>query len=204
MKYSAAAVLAFATAVLARPKFTNTNFDIVEGEPFELKWMDAQGAVTIELMTGPDKDRLKPAGTLASTTGETGSFTFTPSDLGTGSYAFRITDESGDPANYSILWAYEGTAPVSSSVSSSASVTTSAETSTETEETSTVTTGTETSTDVETSTSASTLETSTIPPTSTRRPQVEETAPPNTNNGQRFASSLALVLGTVAALVFFN
>jgi hypothetical protein len=31
-----------------------------------------------------------------------------------------------------------------------------------------------------------------------------QTPPPSLNNGQRFASPLALVLGAVAALMFFN
>ena len=44
--------------------------------------------------------------------------------------------------------------------------------------------------------------------TSTRVATSTSAAPssdvPNTNNAERFASPLALILGTVAALVFFN
>jgi hypothetical protein len=39
---------------------------------------------------------------------------------------------------------------------------------------------------------------------STTRAATQTTAPVNSNNGQRFASPLAFVLVTVAALVFFN
>ncbi|KAK0729277.1 hypothetical protein B0T21DRAFT_413362 [Apiosordaria backusii] len=212
MKFSAATVLALATAVVARPKFTNSNYDLVPGEPFTLKWDSAEGNVKIELFKGTagDENSFKSVETLTTTTGASGSFTFTPTGTLNGDYAFRISDDSGDAPNFSPPFALEGSAPVSStsaSASASASVTSSAETSTETEtESSTETsTETETSTAESTSTSATTLETTTTRvPTTTRRSQVTETAPPNTNNGQRFASSLALVLGTVAALVFFN
>jgi hypothetical protein len=45
---------------------------------------------------------------------------------------------------------------------------------------------------------------STTPTSTSTRGTSTNTPPANSNNGQRFASSLALVLGTVAALVFFN
>jgi hypothetical protein len=43
-----------------------------------------------------------------------------------------------------------------------------------------------------------------LTPTTTTTRTTQTTAPANSNNGQRFASPLALVLGTVAALLFFN
>ena len=46
--------------------------------------------------------------------------------------------------------------------------------------------------------------TSTTSTPSTTRQATQTTAPVNSNNGQRFASPLALVLVTVAALLFFN
>jgi hypothetical protein len=42
------------------------------------------------------------------------------------------------------------------------------------------------------------------PPASTTSHAPATTSITNTNNGQRFASSLALILGTAAALFFFN
>jgi uncharacterized membrane protein YraQ (UPF0718 family) len=53
MKFSVSAVLAFAAAVLAQPVLLNSNYQITEGEPFTLKWGNAQGPVTVTLMTGP-------------------------------------------------------------------------------------------------------------------------------------------------------
>ncbi|KAK4201775.1 putative extracellular matrix protein [Triangularia verruculosa] len=206
MKYSVATVFALATAVLAKPKFTNSNYDIVAGEPFTLKWDSAEGNVKIFLYKGKagDENSFKPVETLATSSGATGTFTFTPTSTLNGDYAFVIEDESEDPRNFSPPFSLEGTAAPTTSASVSITSTSSTASSTETETESSTETGTETST--ETSTSASsTLQTSTtVAPSTTRRTQTEETAPPNTNNGQRFASSLALVLGTVAALVFFN
>ncbi|KAK0673368.1 putative extracellular matrix protein [Cercophora samala] len=201
MKYSVAAVFALATAVLAKPRFINSVYDVTVGEPFTLRWDSAEGNVKISLFKGKagDEKSFKPVEVLTTTTGATGSFTYTPTETLNGDYAFVIEDESGDDnQNFSPPFPLEGTEVVTS-VTTSASITTTAETSTET--------STESSTETETSTQSntSTLETSTTStPSPTRRVQETETAPPNTNNGQRFASSLALVLGTVAALVFFN
>ncbi|KAK4659557.1 hypothetical protein QC762_111340 [Podospora pseudocomata] len=202
MKYSFATVLALATAALARPKFTNSNYDVVVGEPFTLRWDSAEGNVKISLYKGTagDENSFKPVEVLTTTSGASGSFTYTPTDSLNGDYAFVIEDESENPRNFSPPFPLEGTEVVTSATTSVTTITTTAESSTET--------STESSTETETSTestTATTLETTTTaPPTSTRRAQETETAPPNTNNGQRFASSLALVLGTVAALVFFN
>jgi len=52
MKFSVGTVLAFAAAALAKPVLLNSNYQITEGEPFTLKWNNAQGPVTITLMTG--------------------------------------------------------------------------------------------------------------------------------------------------------
>jgi hypothetical protein len=43
-----------------------------------------------------------------------------------------------------------------------------------------------------------------VPTTTRAQTTAATTAPVNTNNGQRFASPLALILVTVVALVFFN
>ncbi|KAK3986890.1 hypothetical protein QBC44DRAFT_372626 [Cladorrhinum sp. PSN332] len=213
MKFSVATVAAFAALVLARPEFTNTSYQgIKEGEPFTLTWHKGQGTVTIHLVTGEDEGSLNPVRTLTTSTSESGSFTFTPSNLPSGRYTFSISDESGDPTNYGELFTYTGTgAPLTTGTftsktasatktSSSASSTATTETETETEtSTSTVTSSASTSrTTTFTTTTSITSSSSTAPASTTAAP------PPNSNNGQRFASSLALVLGTVAALVFFN
>jgi hypothetical protein len=48
------------------------------------------------------------------------------------------------------------------------------------------------------------MSSSTTSTPSTTRSSSATTAPANSNDGQRFASPLALVLVTVAALLFFN
>lgn len=67
MKFSITAVLAFAAAALAKPVLLNSNYQIAEDTPFTLKWNNAQGPVTITLMTGTDKNNLKKVSDLAST-----------------------------------------------------------------------------------------------------------------------------------------
>lgn len=220
MKFSVATVLAFVAAVMARPAFTNLEFNVVEGKPFTLTWNNAEGKIVLELMSGPDEDSLKPLRTLANLPAGSQSFEFTPSNLPSGNYAFRITDESSgpEPFNYTKLIPYTGTGTVSSSTSASASTTgsvsrtstaaSSTATETETETTTNTATGTTTTGTQSTTATGSvttTLRTTTTTGTSTTASRSPTgTPPPNTNNGQRFASSLALVFGTVAALVFFN
>jgi hypothetical protein len=63
MKFSVGTVLAFAAAVLAKPILTNSNYNVEEGKPFTLTWSDAQGPVTITLMTG-DPSNLKEVRTI--------------------------------------------------------------------------------------------------------------------------------------------
>lgn len=66
MKLSFGAVLAFAAAVLAKPVLLNSNYDVEEGVPFTLKWNNAQGPVTITLMTGSDPNNLDTVADIAS------------------------------------------------------------------------------------------------------------------------------------------
>ncbi|KAK0746135.1 hypothetical protein B0T18DRAFT_144350 [Schizothecium vesticola] len=193
MKLSIAAIFgALAVTVCARPAFTNLNFTLVEGQPFTLEWIGNVGPVTISLVAGADSKSLQPIQTL--TTSATGtSFTYTPSGLPSGNYAFRIHDASSvsDP-NFSQLIVYVGTGS-----SSSSSARTTGTTSSGSATTSTVTSAATTETET-TKTTSSTRTTATTTP----RPTV---APNNNNNaGQRFSSPLALVIITVAALVFFN
>lgn len=66
MKYSAAAVSAFAAVALAKPSFTNLSFDVQVGQPFTLTFAgcSASTTCTIELQTGASK-ALKDVKTLA-------------------------------------------------------------------------------------------------------------------------------------------
>ncbi|KAL2122841.1 hypothetical protein VTJ04DRAFT_3296 [Mycothermus thermophilus] len=204
MKFSVAAVLAFAAAALAKPFITNTSFNIEEGKPFTLTWEGAQGAVTIEVLTG-SSDNLKVVTTVGTAEGT--SFTWTPDNLPSGTYAFRITDESGE-ANYSMMWSYQGTGELTTSSSATlttlttrASTSTTASSSTETETTEASSTTTEASTTTSPSVSVTTVvQTTTQAPKSTDAP----TNLNDENSGARFMSPLALVLGAVAAVALFN
>lgn len=206
MKFSIGTVLAFAAAVLAKPLLLNSNFQVEEGKPFTLKWSNAQGPVTITLMRGP-ADNLKPVRDLTS--GETGnSYTFTPENLPSDTYAFRISDSSSEP-NYSARFQYVGTgsitttsASLTSTSRSSTSTSASSTTSSERSSTSSATSSTSSTSSGSNSTTSS-FTTTTSAPTTTRPAQSTNT-PLNSNNAQRFASPLALVLVTVAALVFFH
>ncbi|KAK1774138.1 hypothetical protein QBC45DRAFT_338330 [Copromyces sp. CBS 386.78] len=222
MKFSLAAVSAFVAYALAKPAFTNTDFNTIqEGVDYTLKWKDATGPVTISLMNGPDEKSMKPFKTIAS--GVTGdSFTWTPEDLPSGTYAFKITDgDSTEDENYSVRFPYVGSVVATSSASSTLSTIT--KTSTSTQVSSTVESSTVESSTVESSSAASSTDASSTDAsstvtsaassaasttTSTRAATSTEAAPsnspPNTNDAERFASPLALILGTVAALVFFN
>lgn len=66
MKYSVAAVSAFAAVALAKPSFTNLSFDVEAGKPFTLTFAGCSASTTcdIELQTGTSK-ALKDVKTLA-------------------------------------------------------------------------------------------------------------------------------------------
>lgn len=165
------------------------------------------------------------------------SYTWTPEDLPSGTYAFKITDgDSKEDENYSVRFPYVGSAVATSSASSTLSTITKTSTSTKvssidessTVESSSAASSTDASSTVTSagklhvvtrSSSLYILEHTLMPSTllassavstttSTRAASATEPAasdsPPNTNNAERFASPLALILGTVAALVFFN
>ncbi|KAL2135627.1 hypothetical protein VTI74DRAFT_7577 [Chaetomium olivicolor] len=203
MKFSVVSVLAFAAAVLAKPVFLNSNYEIHEGEDFTLKWNNAQGPVTITLMTGDAKNLKKVQDIAVEVTGT--SFTFTPKDLPSGTYAFKITDSTNDP-NYSRQFQYVGTGTLTTtSVSSTASSHSSTSVSSTTTTSSTSSTSSGSSSTTSSAASSTTLSTTTSSvPSTTRQASTQTTAPINSNNGQRFASPLALIAVTVAALVFFN
>ncbi|KAL2022756.1 hypothetical protein VTK56DRAFT_4572 [Thermocarpiscus australiensis] len=214
MKFSVASVVAFAAVVLAKPMFTNSNYDVQEGVPITLQWSNAEGPVTVTLMTGNDPNNLKKVTDLVVDTTEA-SFTYTPENLPSGTYAFRITDSSGE-ANYSPRFQYSGTGTLTTSASmvssasrtrtsasSFSSTTESSSSSTDSSTVSSTSTTSSESSSITSSTFTTSTTTTTLTPTTTRRVSTT-TTPANSNNGQRFASPLALVLVTVAALIFFN
>jgi hypothetical protein len=66
MKFTLAAVVAFAATALARPLFTNSDFPNLEtGDSITIKWDNATGPVTITLMNGP-RNQLQPVKDIAS------------------------------------------------------------------------------------------------------------------------------------------
>lgn len=70
MKLSFAAIVgALVATVCAKPAFTNTEFDLTEGQPFTLEWVNATGPVTIVLVSGADSGSLQPVQTLTCTLG---------------------------------------------------------------------------------------------------------------------------------------
>jgi hypothetical protein len=215
MKFSAVLAVAAAAAVQAKVFFTNVQYVITPGTPFELGWANNTGPVTITLKNGP---ALALKDYLVIDSADTGkSFTWTPpANLPSDTYAFEITD-SADPSNpnYSPQWQYFATDDASStsgtpSASGTPTPTPSASGSTSTDDSTSTTTGTPSSTGTASTTSSAstTLHSSTSSRTSTSATSsstsTSTSSPQNTNNGQKFQSPLALVLVTVAALLYFN
>lgn len=66
MKFSVATISAFVAYALAKPALTNVDFNIQEGVDYTLEWIDADGPVTIILMTGPDAEHMTPYKTITS------------------------------------------------------------------------------------------------------------------------------------------
>jgi hypothetical protein len=212
MKYSLVA-LTLATAVLAKPAFTNTAFDVQEGKPFQLTFTGCESGCTILLKNGPASD-LKTVDTL--TTSATGSFTWTPEGLPSDTYAFEIKDTAGE-VNWSSRFEYEGTgAPKTESKTSAAQTTTkkaepTTETTLKTTKAQTTTSAEKTTAAANTTTPVSTPAATTSAGSKTTTKGAETTSggasQPTTvpNNGaMRTTSSLALIAGAVMAFAFLN
>lgn len=173
MKTSVALLAAAAGLAMAeQPKFLNTEFNLVAGEEFTLKFSGCESGCTIELLNGPPKN-LKPVRELGSDI-KGSEFPFTLSDkFNTDVYAFRITAPGEDP-NYSEQFTFDGASAVPATT---AEETTAAETSTSAEETSTVA---ETTTSAEETTTMTTVvstdaETTSTPEASTTETESETT-----------------------------
>ncbi|KAK3370596.1 hypothetical protein B0H63DRAFT_487282 [Podospora didyma] len=87
---------------LARPAIINTDFNITENQPFTIRWIGASAPVKIELLKG-DINTLSTQGVIADGVPGT-SFEWTPRNLTSGTYVFKIDDGVSD-TNYSPLFA---------------------------------------------------------------------------------------------------
>ncbi|KAJ4163382.1 hypothetical protein LMH87_005116 [Akanthomyces muscarius] len=220
MKFTAAtvatAVAVLATGVLAKPMFTNTVINPQEGEPFTLTFSGCTGGCTITLQTGPNSQALEDIRTL-TTDATGGSFDVTLNNLGSGTYSFKITNNSdGSDPNYSTPFSYTGTGTTSSGSSSSMSPTASSSSGSSTESSSTdsssgssntssatSSSGSSSSTDSTTSTgssSSSSASSTSSQSSSTTSAQPSSTSPSNAGSAAGF-SPLG-VIGAAAAALF--
>ncbi|KAL8360159.1 hypothetical protein RB598_008464 [Gaeumannomyces tritici] len=186
--------------------FTNSNFDVVTGRTFELKWADAKGPVTIDLLTGKAPDGLKPVQIVA--TGLTGtSFVFdVPKNVPSGDYAFSVRDGEGkEDINYSLPFSLVGTGSSSttSGVSSTMSSTSSRSTTSSMTSSSATTMVTSSSTSVNSTATTSSGSSSTRSSSTTSSTSPAPTIP-NSNGAGKVQSSLALVMVGAVAYAFFN
>ncbi|KLO94325.1 Uncharacterized protein Y057_14715 [Fusarium fujikuroi] len=105
MKYTLATIAALASVALAKPAFLNTEFDLTEGKPYTIRYSGCDDGCTIILQNGPSDDLSDYKTLTTSATGD--SFTFTPSELPSDTYNFKITDKAGE-VNYSAQFPYKG------------------------------------------------------------------------------------------------
>ncbi|OAA32990.1 extracellular matrix protein precursor [Moelleriella libera RCEF 2490] len=224
MKYAAVVSTLAAVGMAAQPHFLNTDFQVSEGKAFTLKFDNCQGGCTITLQNGPSTNTKNVKTLTSSATG--GSFTFTPSDLPSGSYNFKITD-NGNPSenNFSVPFTYQGTGSISASASASASSASSASASSASASSasassasasSTASGSSSTSAASTTSASASsstsgasttaTPTSSTYPPPATRATSTRTSASATTTvpNAAGRPTPLALVAGAIAAIAYLG
>jgi hypothetical protein len=219
MKYSIAALTAVVGAVAAQPTLLNSNYDVVDGQPFELTFEGCESGCTISLKNG-DPGNLQQVEVLGSDiTGD--SFTVDLGDRAADDYAFEIVanDDPENP-NYSEPFPYGTGEPVESSASSvaesttvvtstSVSVVTSTSESSESSET-TEASETTSTTELETTTITSAVSTETQDSTTiTHSTTATETAAPTGSDvpdsgAERLASPLALVACAIAAMAYLN
>ncbi|GAB0135630.1 hypothetical protein EsDP_00003961 [Epichloe bromicola] len=217
MKYAVVLSALATVAMAAQPKILNNDFVVKEGESFTLKFINCQSGCTISLQNGPPTNTKDVKVLTSAATGD--SFTFTPSDVGSGTYNFKITSNA-DPAesNYSKQFVYTGTGSTSAATSGAGTTAPSASSasgsSTASSTDSSIRSATE-STSMTTLTNSSSASTTSAPSTTTSAPSTttserststRTTANATTtipNAGGR-ASPLALVAGAVAVLAYFG
>ncbi|KAH7274109.1 hypothetical protein FSOLCH5_001008 [Fusarium solani] len=136
MKYTFATIAAFASVAMATPAFLNSKWDVEEGKPFTIKYSGCEGGCTITLQNGKSSDT-KDVEVLTATA-EGDSFTFTPGNLPSDTYNFKIKNNEDGTVNYSGQFPYQGTGTVPSKTEAetSAAETSAAEETTSAEETS--------------------------------------------------------------------
>ncbi|GAO19400.1 hypothetical protein UVI_02052650 [Ustilaginoidea virens] len=121
MKSAVALSALAAVAVAVQPKFLNSNFQVVAGQPFTLKFDSCQSGCTIVLQNGPQTNTKDVKVLTSDATG--GAFTFTPSGWASDTYNFKITNNANPSEyNFSLQFSYQGDGSASaSSASASAS-----------------------------------------------------------------------------------
>ncbi|KAJ4319150.1 hypothetical protein N0V84_006512 [Fusarium piperis] len=107
MKYTFATVAAFASVALATPAFLNSRWDVQEGRPFTIRYSGCEGGCTITLQNGESSNTQDV--TVLTATAEGDSFTFTPNDLPSDTYNFKIQNNEDRTINYSEQFPYQGT-----------------------------------------------------------------------------------------------
>jgi len=203
MKLSVIFCAALAALAEAKANFTNSAADfgaIVAGQPLKLTWSGGEAPYTITLQNGDPAD-LKDVMVIAQGL-TTEDFTWIPlGTMASGIYTLKIVDGTNVP-NWSVRWNFQttGTTATGSSSSGSSSSTTGSSSSTPTGSSST-TTGSSSTTTGSSSTGSRTSTTSGTKTTATTTPT---TTPANTNDAMSAKSPLALVLVTIAALLYFN
>jgi len=223
MLYTTAFAASLATVAYAVQFDLDMNNPIVmtEGEPLTLNWSGADGAVTINLVTGASTD-LETVFAI-TTDRTTDSFTWTPEGIPSGTYAFEIEDASGD-INWTPQYTYQSTGvPATSSAdeetstaaatstatsddeeeTSTAAVTATAEP-TETEEPTTMVTMTGVSNSTSATSGSASATGSDEPSATADEANSETTDIVNANSGARFGTSLSAAMGVAAVFAFLN
>ncbi|KAH6660127.1 hypothetical protein BKA67DRAFT_530243 [Truncatella angustata] len=205
-------IASFAVAVLAglvdaKASFTNTEFDIVAGQSYTLKWEGGAGPYTINLKDGPSNNLETVETLISSTTADSATITL-PSTLTSGTYAFEIIDISDNEPNYSVQFPFLGSA-ASSTITTSATASSTKVSSSSATSTSTLTSASTTASSSSASSSASTtgsasttVSTSTTSSSSTRTSSsasASTTAASVNGAGKAAFAPLALVAGVVLA-----
>ncbi|KAF4625865.1 hypothetical protein G7Y89_g12297 [Cudoniella acicularis] len=213
------AIAASAISVVSAVQFTNSVFNnVTAGEPFTFTWTNATGPVSLVLKNGASTN-LQTVSTITSGASGT-SFTWSvPANLPADTYAIAITDSAG--TNYSPQFQLVGatatastssstaSSTASSSVSSSASSVSSSSASSSTASSASTTASisgnsTSSATGSTSSGSASKTSSTSASKTSSASTSTGTSSVPNTNSASDFASPLALVFLTVAALISLN
>lgn len=192
-----------------RPSFLNTAFDVVSGQPFELKYNNCDAGCTISLVTG-ESANLQPVEVLTSdATGD--SVSVTVSGVPSSSYAFKITSNANGLSNYSDMFSYvnSGSVTVSAPTGSATSASTGASSAVSSTPTPTPPSSSHMKSSAASKTKTHHHTTTTAPNTSifsSDASSVSTPLPTTTVPGVagRVDSPIALVAGAVAAMVIFN